>query len=49
MINVNLVFLNCVLEVVYELKIADAICAGAKAQLLKGGPGENPPPENFEI
>ena len=37
-INVNLVFLNCVLQVVYELKIADAIYVGT-LQLLKGGPG----------
>ena len=39
LINVNLVFLNCVLQVVYELKIADAICAGTKGATIKGGTG----------
>ena len=47
MINVNLVFLNCVLQVVYELKIADAICAGAKGGTIKGGTGEILRRENF--
>ena len=40
MINVNLVFLNCVLKVVYELKIADVICAGTKGATIKGGTGK---------
>ena len=48
-INVNLVFLNCVLQVVYELKIADAICAGTKGATIKGGTGGDSLPENFEI
>ena len=34
-INANLVFLNCVLQVVYELKIADAIRAGAKTSEMQ--------------
>ena len=46
--NLNLVFLNCVLLVVYELKIADAISAGAQGATIKGGPGDSIP-ENFEI
>ena len=40
--------LNCVLLVVYELKIADAISAGAQGATIKGGPGDSIP-ENFEI
>ena len=47
-INVNLVFLNCVLQVVYELKIADAISAGAQGATIKGGSGGSPP-KIFEI
>ena len=31
--------LNCVLLVVYELKIADAISAGAQGATIKGGSG----------
>ena len=37
--NLNLVFLNCVLLVVYELKIADAIRARAQGATIKGGFG----------
>ena len=51
-INVNLVFLNCVLLVVYELKIADTIRAGTKGAIIKGSPGwvrGDSPPDNFEI
>ena len=36
-INVNLVFLNCVLQVVYELKIADL--SRTKDATIKGGTG----------
>ena len=38
-INVNLVFLNCVLQVVYELKIVDVICGGTKGATIKGETG----------
>ena len=38
-INVNLVFLNCVLQVVYVLKIADVICAGTKGATINWGTG----------
>ena len=36
-VNVNLVFLNCVLQVVYELKIADL--SRTKDATIKGGTG----------
>ena len=45
--NLNLVFLNCVLLVVYELKIVDAIRAGAQGATIEGGSGDCTP-ENFE-